>query len=85
MLCFIGRGRMLVLDPFLGNIFPDGQVYGANMGPTWGRQDLGGPHVDPMDHAIWVRSREQATDQEEKCSIHIEDGTKLPPYGRRYF
>ena len=23
------------------------------MGPTWGRQDPGGPHVDPMNFAIW--------------------------------
>ena len=24
------------------------------MGPTWGRQDPGGPHVGPMNPAIWV-------------------------------
>ena len=24
------------------------------MGPIWGRQDLGGPHVCPMNFAIWV-------------------------------
>ena len=23
------------------------------MGPIWGRQDPGGPHVGPMDFAIW--------------------------------
>ena len=23
------------------------------MGPIWGRQDPGGPHVDPMNFAIW--------------------------------
>ena len=34
--------------------YPDSKVYGANMGPTWGQQDPGGPHVDPMDLAIWV-------------------------------
>ena len=27
---------------------PDSGVHGANMGPTWGRQDPGGPHVDHM-------------------------------------
>ena len=27
---------------------PDSKVYGANMGPIWGRQDPGGPHVGPM-------------------------------------
>ena len=26
---------------------------GANMGPIWGRQDPGGPHVGPMNFAIW--------------------------------
>ena len=24
------------------------------MGPIWGRQDPGGPHVGPMNYAIWV-------------------------------
>ena len=24
---------------------PDSKVHGANIGPTWGRQDPGGPHV----------------------------------------
>ena len=24
------------------------------MGPIWGRQDPGGPNVDPMNFAIWV-------------------------------
>ena len=23
------------------------------MGPIWGRQDPGGPHVGPMNFAIW--------------------------------
>ena len=32
---------------------PDSKVHGANMGPTWGRQDPGGPHVAPMNLAIW--------------------------------
>ena len=27
---------------------PDSKVHGANMGPIWGRQDPGGPHVGPM-------------------------------------
>ena len=34
--------------------YPDSKVYGANMGPIWGRQDPGGPHVGPMNFAIWV-------------------------------
>ena len=32
---------------------PDSKVPGANMGPIWGRQDRGGPHVGPMNFAIW--------------------------------
>ena len=32
---------------------PDSKVYGANIGPTWGQQDPGGPYVDPMNFAIW--------------------------------
>ena len=32
---------------------PDSKVHGVNMGPIWGRQDPGGPHVGPMNFAIW--------------------------------
>ena len=35
---------------------PDSKVHGANMGPTWDRQDSGGSHVGPMDLAIWDTS-----------------------------
>ena len=31
---------------------PDSKVHGANMGPIWGREDPGGPHVGPMNFAI---------------------------------
>ena len=34
--------------------YPDREFRGANMGPIWGRQDPGGPHVGPMNFAIWV-------------------------------
>ena len=34
-------------------INPDSKVHGDNMGPIWGRQDPGGPHVGPMNFAIW--------------------------------
>ena len=36
------------------NHFPYSKVHGANMGPIWGRQDPGGPHVGPLNFAIWV-------------------------------
>ena len=32
---------------------PDSKVHGANIGPIWGRQDPGGPHVGPMNFAKW--------------------------------
>ena len=35
-------------------VFPNSKVHGVNMGPIWGRQDSGGPHVGPMNFAIWV-------------------------------
>ena len=31
----------------------DSKVHGANMGPIWGWQDPDGPHVGPMNFAIW--------------------------------
>ena len=37
--------------------YPDSKVHGANMGPIWGRRDPGGPHVGPMNFALWVNMR----------------------------
>ena len=34
--------------------FPDNKVHGANVGPRWDRQGLGGPHVGHMNFVIWV-------------------------------
>ena len=31
--------------------YPESKVHGANIGPIWGRQDPGGPHVGPMKFA----------------------------------
>ena len=31
---------------------PDSKIHGANMGPIWGRQDPGGPHVGLLNFAI---------------------------------
>ena len=38
----------------MNHLYPDSKVHGANMGPIWGRQDPGGPHVGPMNFDIWV-------------------------------
>ena len=35
------------------NTVPESKMHGANMGPIWGRQDPGGPHVGPLNFAIW--------------------------------
>ena len=32
----------------------DSRIHGANMGPIWGLQGPGGPHVGPMNLAIWA-------------------------------
>ena len=43
-----------ITAPLLGEIhIPDSKVHGANMGPTWGRQDPGGPQIGPMNFGIW--------------------------------
>ena len=34
-------------------VCPDSKVHGAKMGPIWGRQDSSGPHVCPVNFAIW--------------------------------
>ena len=39
--------------PGMLQIISDSKVLGANLGPIWGRQDPGGPHVGPMNFAIW--------------------------------
>ena len=44
----------LMQDCSIFSAFPDNKVHGAKVGPTWGRQDPGGPHVGHMNFAIWV-------------------------------
>ena len=52
--CFTSSPNMV--RTFYMAVFPDSKVHGAHMGPTWGRQDPGGPHVVHMNLAIWVVS-----------------------------
>ena len=35
------------------HIVPDSKIDGTNMGQIWGRQDSGGPHVGPINFALW--------------------------------
>ena len=43
----------LMTSDIISQYSPDNKFHGANMGPTWGRQGPGGPHVGPMNYAIW--------------------------------
>ena len=36
---------VFLVDENCNTSFPDTKIRGAYMGPTWGRQDPGGPHV----------------------------------------
>ena len=38
----------------IGEPSADSKVHGANMGPIWGWQDPGAPHVGVMNFAIWI-------------------------------
>ena len=44
--------RQPAKPPVAIELVPNSKVHGANMGPTWGRQDPGGTHVGPMNFAI---------------------------------
>ena len=56
---FIARGKTYPTMPcYLSHEMdirnsPDIKVHGANMGPIWGWQDPGGPHVGPTNFAMW--------------------------------
>ena len=43
-------------DGTTSSFSPDSKVHEAYMGPIWGREDPGGPHVDPMNLAIGAPS-----------------------------
>ena len=50
---------------------PDSKVHGANIGPIWGRQDPGGPHVDRMIFAIWavVKTERKNSPDSTECKV----------------
>ena len=59
---------------------PDSNVHGANMGPIWGRQNPGGPHVGPMNFAIWNVIRKVASRPFHHVHftvIHINSGLEV--------
>ena len=58
---------------YLFRNIPDNKVHWVNMGPTWVLSSPGGPHVGPMNLAIW--------DDHSRVSIVADDG--LVPICRR--
>ena len=43
----------IAMNTIIQTLKNDSKVHGANMGPTWGRQDPCGPHVGHVNFAIW--------------------------------
>ena len=69
--CIYDQGKPLVMIPEMYvmwsleqrkqvNVPDSDKVHGTHMGPIWGRQDPGGPHVGPMNFAIWGRKSPNA-------------------------
>ena len=52
------------------NANSNSKVHGANMGPIWGWQDPGGPHVGPMNLAIWFRLKDMWFDLKIYLIVH---------------
>ena len=46
-------GTRILHQNILGGVVPDSKVHGANMGPTWVLSAPPGPHIGPMNFAIW--------------------------------
>ena len=74
------------MSPQFGNIvvlmvsqscFPNSKVYGANVGPTWGRQDPGGPQVGHMNYAIWVHMMDSCRIPLTEANMTIADDTTI--------
>ena len=66
-------GWMVVMDK---QVNPGSKAPGANMGPSWGQQDPDGPHVGPLNFAIWVdtwitRQVYFKATFINKCNLHI--------------
>ena len=49
---YILVGRKFFCNQHFDDI-PGSKIQGVNMGPICGRQGPGGPHVGPMNFAIW--------------------------------
>ena len=62
----------------LHSSYPDSKVHGANMGPIWGRQDPGGPHVGPMNFAIWISNQNSFVQMKHTWNLfYVQSITKI--------
>ena len=55
-LCYLFEFLTVIIFRETTHSFPDSKFHKANMGPIWGRQDPDGPHVGPLNVAMWVTS-----------------------------
>ena len=56
---------------------PNNKVRGANMEPIWGRQDPYGPHIGPMNFAIWEALLVKGAPVDDKVSVGMCDSGVL--------
>ena len=95
--CEMTSGRIISVRHLLTTVHhgntPKSKVHGANMGPIWGRQDSGGPHVGPMNFAIWdhtsptLNYTQPHTVTSSGC-FHVEhtlELEKMPLWHKNYF
>ena len=75
-------GAMLNGAVSMGCMYPDSKVHGDNMGTIWGRQDPDGPHVGPMNLAIWVCFNYSAFIVDFKLLTRAEFDNNLAPNNR---
>ena len=56
---------------------PDSKDHGANMGPIWGRQDPGGPHVGPINFALWAIIQAMALNRQHAITLIAYPDSKV--------
>ena len=83
--CFVSNLQQLIhfrSDFLLILVYtvPNSKVHGANMGPTWGRQDSGGPHAVPMNLAIWGVSSRHDCHHKNGSTIYFATSRKVHVY-----
>ena len=57
---------------------PYSMVHGAHMVPIWGRQDPGGPHVSPMNFAIWEHTKLRAFKFDDAAAFVLKPSNVQP-------